>query len=531
MRKRPPLNDSRPGSDEIDSRITRREALTLLGGAAVAGALAACSREPTPESAPPIAETPSPPALPNDLHYRSLTEVAHLLKAREISPVDLTQYMLERIAALDGRLKSYATITADRALAAAHRAEQEIQSGQYRGPLHGIPIAVKDLCYTAGTRTMGGMVAYRDFVPDIDATVVSRLEAAGAVLLGKLNLTEGAMAGYHPDFDIPMNPWGENLWSGASSSGSGVATAAGLCFAALGSDTGGSIRFPAMANGIVGLKPTYGRVSRFGVLPLAESMDHIGPMTRRVADAAAMLQAMAGQDENDPTTLSESLPDLLTGLDTGIEGLRIGFDPAFSDTGTDVGLVVAIEQALEALQDLGAELVEVRMPAETAHIGDTWFAICAHEAYRAHAAKLDSDADAFGPFFRDFLAIGASVTDEQYAGASQLRAAFNQPFNTLLESVDAMVCPSGGMTIPIEQAMLYGDREAIEPLFAAVQMQFTVPADFAGTPTLTVPCGVSDDGRPYALQFMGRRLSEPTLCRFGHAYEGATGWHDRHPPV
>jgi amidase len=254
-------------------------------------------------------------------------------------------------------------------------------------------------------------------------------------------------------------------------------------------------------------------------------------MTRRVADAAAMLQAMAGQDENDSTTLTESLPDLLTGLDTGIEGLRIGFDPAFSDTGTDVGLVVAIEQALEALHGLGAELVEVRMPAETAQIGDAWFAICAYEAYRAHSAILDSNANAFGPFFRDFLAIGASITDEQYAGASQLREAFNQPFHAVLESVDAMVCPSGGMTFPVEQATLYGNREAIEPLFAAVQMQFTVPADFAGTPTLTVPCGFADDGRPYALQFMGRRLSEQTLCRFGHAYERATGWHERHPPA
>jgi amidase len=516
---------------EADSTMTRREALTLLGGAAVAGTLAACSREPAAELPPPAAETLPGPALPDDLHFRSLGEVARLLEAREVSPVELTQHMLERISAFDGRLKSYATVTTDRALAAARRAEREMASGQYRGPLHGMPIAVKDLCYTAGTRTMGGMVAYRDFVPDFDATVISRLEGAGAVLLGKLNLTEGAMAGYHPDFDIPVNPWGESLWSGASSSGSGVATAAGLCFASLGSDTGGSIRFPSMANGIVGLKPTYGRVSRYGVLPLAESMDHVGPMTRRVADAAAMLQAMSGYDENDPTSLQESLPDLLAVLDSGIGGLRVGYDPAFAGTGTDAGLVVAIEQALDALQGLGADIVEVRMPAETALIGDAWFALCAREAHQAHAAKFAANADAFGPFFRDFLAVGESITDEQYAGASQLRAAFSQQFNAILESVDAMVCPSGGMTFPIEQATLYGDREAIEPLFAAVQMQFTIPADFAGTPTLTVPCGVAGDGRPYALQFMGKRLSEPTLCRFGHAYEGATRWHQRHPAV
>jgi amidase len=171
------------------------------------------------------------------------------------------------------------------------------------------------------------------------------------------------------------------------------------------------------------------------------------------------------------------------------------------------------------------------MPAETVHLGDAWFALCAREAYEAHAARFGSQAELFGPFFSDFLAIGASITAEQVAGANQLRGAFSRNFDALLETVDVMVCPSGGVTFPVEQATLYGNREAIEPLFAAVQMRFTIPADFAGTPTLTVPCGFAADGRPYALQFMGRHLSEPTLCRFGHAYEGATDWHDRHPPV
>jgi amidase len=531
MSRKPPSNASRPHSGADLSNLSRRQALGLLGAAAVAGALPACSREPTAESLPPPGGPAAEPDMPDNLHYRNLNEVAKLLQAREISPLELTQYMLDRVASLDGHLKSFATITAERALAAARQAEQEIGSGQYRGPLHGVPVAVKDLCFTAGARTMGGMAAYRDFIPDHDATVVRRLEQAGAVLLGKLNLTEGAMAGYHPDFDIPVNPWGEQLWAGASSSGSGVATAAGLCFASLGSDTGGSIRFPSMANGIVGLKPTYGRVSRFGVLPLAETLDHVGPMTRSAADAAIMLQAMAGFDENDPTTLRDPMPDLLAGLDAPIEGLRIGYDPAYSGTGTDSGLVAAIEEALEVLQTRGAELVKVRMPPETAQIGDLWFALCAYEAHRAHAALVASQADAFGPFFRDFLAIGATVSDEQYAGASHQRELFNQPFHALLESVDAMVCPSGGMTFPVEPGIQYGDRETIEPLFAAVQMQFTIPADFAGTPTLTVPCGFSDAGVPYALQFMGRRLAEGTLLRLGNAYESATEWHRRHPPV
>jgi len=514
-----------------DSTMTRREALALLGGAAAAGALAACSRDPTAESTPPAAVAPPGPDLEDDVHFRSLGEVARLLEARAISPVELTQHMLERITALDGRLRSYATVTADRALDAARRAEQEIASGRYRGPLHGMPIAVKDLCYTAGIRTMGGSAAYRDFVPDFDATVVSRLLSAGAVLLGKLNLTEGAMAGYNPDFDVPVNPWDAGLWAGASSSGSGVATAAGLCFAALGTDTGGSIRFPSMANGIVGLKPTYGRVSRYGVLPLAESMDHVGPMVRRTGDAAAMLQVIAGFDDRDPTSLQNALPDYSAGLDAGIAGMRLGYDRAYSDTRTDAGLIAAIERALEVLQGLGAELIEVQMPAETAQIGDVWFAICAYEAHRSHAAKFRSDPDAFGPFFHDFLTVGAAITEEQYAGAQHFRAAYSQSFRAVLESVDAVICPSGGLTFPVERATQYGGREDIEPLFAAVQMQFTIPADFAGTPTLTVPCGFAESNVPYALQFMGRPLAEAKLCRLGHTYEKGTGWHERHPAV
>ena len=242
------------------------------------------------------------------LHFASLTEVAALLKAGELSPVELTQMMLERIDRVDDELKSYATVTSERALKAARQAELEILAGNYRGQLHGIPIAVKDLCFTKGTRTMGGMGVLKDFVPDYDATVISRLESAGAVLLGKLNLTEGAMLGYHRDFDIPVNPWNADYWAGASSSGSGVATAAGLCFASLGTDTGGSIRYPSMANGVVGLKPTYGRVSRYGVLPLSETLDHVGPMTRRSADAAIMLEAIAGHDINDATSLRDPVP-------------------------------------------------------------------------------------------------------------------------------------------------------------------------------------------------------------------------------
>ncbi len=464
------------------------------------------------------------------MHYETLIEVARRIESREVSAVEVTRAILDRIDSVDTTLKSYATVTADRALAAAEEADSEIAAGRYRSVLHGVPIAVKDLCYTRGVPTMGGLAVRRGFVPDYDGTVVGKLEAAGAVLLGKLNLTEGAMAGYHPEFDIPVNPWRADYWSGASSSGSGVATAAGLCFASLGSDTGGSIRFPCMANGIVGLKPTYGRVSRYGILPLAESLDHIGPMTRSVADAAVVFDCIAGNDPLDPTTLDEPVSPILPELDHGVEGLRIGIDREFASAGTDPGLIDAIEAALGVLESLGAQIVELRAPAFTPDVGETWFGLCSHEAFEAHAEDFPSRSDEYGPYFRDFLTMGQSMTDEQLAGARAVRERFSRELHAMLAGIDALVCPAGGTTFPITVDQR-GDAETLKPLFEAVQMQFTIPADLAGTPSLTVPCGISQAGIPYSLQFMGARLSEATLCRIGHAYEQATEWHRLHPPI
>ncbi len=461
----------------------------------------------------------------------SLSEVAGLVRRREVSSVELTQAMLDRIQTIDSGLKSYATVMGEHAMAAAAAADKEISAEGCRGSLHGIPVAVKDLCFTKGVRTMGGCRVRRKFLPDFDATVVSKLEQAGAVLIGKLNLTEGAMAGYHPDFDIPVNPWKSDLWSGASSSGSGVAVAAGLCYAALGSDTGGSIRFPAMANGIVGLKPTYGRVSRHGVLPLAETLDHIGPMTRSVTDAAVVMQAISGHDTNDRSSVNEPVPDMIADIDSGVAGLRIGFDRDFATAGTDPGLVASIECVLDLFKDMNAEIVDVTIPDSVSEIEQSWFEICSSEAYRAHKPDFTTRPGDFGPFFRDFLEIGASVTEEQLAIASGRRQQFNQQFEAVLESVDAVLCPSGGMTFSVPPGIQYGDRETLQPLFDVAQMDQTIPADFAGTPTLTIPCGFSPGGVPYAFQLMGAKLSEPMLCRIGRAYEKATEWHLRHPPV
>ena len=298
----------------------------------------------------------------DDLAYATIEELAPRIASGELSPVALTQAQLDRIEAHDGRLKSYATVMADSALAEAQQAADEIAAGNYRGPLHGIPIAVKDLCYTTGVRTMGGTKVLEDLVPDFDSTVVARFKDAGAVMLGKLNLTEGAMAGYNRARQVPVNPWDAGRWAGVSSSGSAVATAAGLCYASLGSDTGGSIRTPSAACGIVGLKPTWGRVSRYGVLDLAQSLDHVGPMCRSTWDCAVTLEVIAGDDPNDPTTLPEPAPAMLDGIDGGVAGMRIGYDERYATEDVIPPIAEAVAASVETLASLGAEIVWSNYP-------------------------------------------------------------------------------------------------------------------------------------------------------------------------
>ncbi|MEJ2604953.1 MAG: amidase [Gammaproteobacteria bacterium] len=510
-------------------RLTRRELLALAGGAG-AIALAGCGDGTDISGAEPAPSTAALPAgVP--LHYQSLLSVATRIQARELSPLALTRSMLSRIEELEPALHAYAIVMSAAALEAAERAEAEIASGEYRGPLHGVPIAVKDLCYTKGVPTRAGMAVYEDFVPDYDATVVARLEAAGAVLLGKLNLTEGAMAGYHPHFEIPRNPWDPALWPGASSSGSGVATAAGLCFGSLGTDTGGSIRFPSQANGIVGLKPTYGRVSRYGVIPLAESLDHVGPMTRRVADAAAMLQVIGGPDPKDPTTLDQPVPDLFAAIDAGVRGLRIGYDEAFTSADGDPRLVAAIQDSLGQLAAMGAEIVDVTLPPGSTELTDAWSAIAATEALEAHRDYYPAQAEQFGAFFGQFLQLAEGLSGEQVAGARAFRADYSARLNALLATVDAIAMPAGNPPMPITDEIQRGGVEDFEPYAAQVKQSFAIPANFSGAPSLTLPCGFTEDGIPLGMQFMGALGSEAMLCRIGHAYELATGWHQRHPDV
>ena len=462
-----------------------------------------------------------------ELCYRTLTEAANLLRRREISPVELTGAILARIERLDAQLHSYITVTSERALDSAKRAERELAAGTVRGPLHGIPIAVKDLMFIRGVRNTCASRVLDDFVPDYDATVVQRLEAGGAVILGKLNLTEFAMSGYAPSLPIPINPWDPARSPGGSSSGSGVAAAAGLCFAALGTDTGGSIRGPSAWCGVVGLKPTYGRVSRRGVFPLGMTLDHVGPMTRSVADAAAMLDVMAGRDPHDPTSLDAPAPQCSTALTRGVRGVRIGIDERFMGAFSHPDVVTAVFAALEVLKKQGAEVVAVSVP-EVSDILEGWFVLCAAEALVGHAAIYPRRADDYGPSFRSFLEYGSGLRAQDYASAHVRRVDFARRFQAVFETVDVFACPGMFMQAPPADAVdPYGP---ITPALAPF-VRFTAPFNFSRNPTLSVPAGFSDDGIPHGIQLVGPLLGEAVLCQVGHAYEQATAWHLRQPPI
>jgi amidase len=506
----------------VERELPRRDFLSLLASATVLPvATVSCGRGPAGSSVSPVK---------GPLHYSSLANVAKFIAARDLQSIDLTQQLLDRIATVDGRLQSYVTVMTDQAIASARRADSEIRAGRYRGPLHGVPIAVKDLCNTRGVRTMAGTKVLANFVPDFDATVVARLEAAGAVILGKLVLCEGAFGPYFPGLQVPVNPWDATRWSGVSSSGSGVATAAGLCFASVGTDTGGSIRYPSAANGCVGLKPTYGRVSRHGVFALAASMDHVGPMTRTVEDAAIMFEAMAGPDPHDPTSLPDPVPPVHAELGRGIAGLRVGFDRRYATDNVDPDVATAMDDVLAELTRLGATVVTVNMP-DVSKVGGAWLDLCAVEALAANAKTYPSRASEYGPGFRAALQSGQRVTPAALAKAATVRSQVTASLERMLNTVDCLVCPSMANTARVKEADPF-DEETEESWKRLVRNDIhSQPFNFSGSPTLSVPCGFSMDGLPLSVQFVGRRLSESVLCRVGHAYEQATQWHSKHPAV
>lgn len=460
-----------------------------------------------------------------DLHYLGLMELAALIKAGDISPVAAARAQLDRIAALDGALASYALVMADVAMAQAQAAEAEIAAGRYRGPLHGVPIAVKDLFWTKGVPTAGGMAIHKDFRPAEDATVVRRLSDAGAVLLGKLRMTEGAYSDHHPSVTPPKNPWDAAYWPGISSSGPGVATAAGLCFGALGSDTGGSIRWPCAANGLTGLKPTWGRVSRHGAFELAATLDHVGPMARSAADAAAILGAIAGADPNDPTALLDPVPDYLAAVGQGVRGLRIGVDPAWNCDDVDATTQVVLSGTITAFRTLGAEIVDVRFPDVTQAIAD-WVPNCAVEAAVAHEATYPARKAEYGPVLASVLDTGRALSGVDYQKILLRRLALRGRVASLFRTIDLLLIPVHPFP-PLTLAMIQTLGE--QPELISKLSRYTFPFDMTGNPTITLPGGFNEAGLPIGFQIVAADLGEAKLIRAGAAFQGATFWHRRHP--
>ncbi len=371
------------------------------------------------------------------------------------------------------------------------------------------------------------MTIHRDFRPSEDATVVARLKEAGAIILGKLQQTEGAYADHHPKIDPPKNPWNADLWSGASSSGSGVATAAGLCFGSLGTDTGGSIRFPSAANGITGLKPTWGRVSRYGAFELAATLDHIGPMARSAADCGAILAVIAGQDPKDTTSVPLPVPDYLAGLTGDLRGVSIGVDRRWTSEGTDEAAGKVLSEGLRVAADLGAKIKDITFPDPKAVIED-WFPLCGIEVAVAHEETYPARKDEYGPALAGLLDLGQAQSGLDYQKIVLRREAFRGAVRLLFETVDLIAVPAQAFAAPTlaKMAALGEDPSLITGL-----LRFTCPFDMTGSPTVTLPGGFAPNGGPVAFQFVGRHFDEASLVRAGDAFQRVTDWHKRHPAI
>jgi len=455
-----------------------------------------------------------------DIHALSLSDVTRRTKSGELTARAVAEAMLARIERLEPRLGAYVTVLGDRALEQADALDARRERGDTLGLLHGAPIALKDLLYTKGIPTSCGTTIHADWCPDEDATIVTRLEAAGAIVLGKVKLTEGAYGEHHPAVEPPKSPWDAARWTGVSSSGSGVAVAAGLAHGAIGTDTGGSIRFPSAACGLVGIKPTYGRVSRHGAFPLSETLDHVGPMTRTVEDAARMLQVMAGHDPRDATSLDAPVPPYAASFREKLNGLRIGVDWAFVGDGVHESVVATVREALDVLDDLGAQILEVDVP-DTAALVAGWGLTCGVDCTRAHAATYPTRKDEYGPALAGLLDAGLKATPEAYARLERLRAAFRTGLEDVLGTVDAIIAPC--MTGPIPSAERLGPpRRPVDQ--GRSMISFTAPFDYSGHPTITLPLALDAEGMPRAFQLVGRLLGEDRLIGVGSAFEGAAGF-------
>jgi aspartyl-tRNA(Asn)/glutamyl-tRNA(Gln) amidotransferase subunit A len=460
-----------------------------------------------------------------ELTYLTIREAAGMISRGDLSPVELAQAHLERIQRMQPRLNSYITVTAESALASARSLEDEMRTGKWRGALHGIPLGLKDLYETAGVRTTHGSTFYADYIPDADACVVGRLSAAGTVLLGKTNMHEIALGvtNVNPHYGPARNPWGLERITGGSSGGSAAALAAGLCMASLGSDTGGSIRIPASLCGVVGLKPTYGRVSLRGVIPLSWNLDHAGPMARCVRDVAILLQAIAGYDPDDPASADVPTEDYPAQLEGGISGWKVALASDEFFTRADEQVLAALNVAADVFKQLGVQVIPVELPdghAAAAANGN----MVTSDAATFHRQRLEDHPGGFGSDVLQRLQMGAARTSSEYALLRREQSRLRRLYERLFEGFDILITP----TTPVVAPPIQGP-DAIEQ--ARLLTRFTAPFNLTGLPALSLPCGFSADGLPIGVQIVGHPWAEAAILRAGHAYEQVTEWHLRRPDL
>jgi len=460
----------------------------------------------------------------NFLYHLSIAKASKLIESRDISPVELTKAFLDRIRDQNQVLHAYITVTEELALRQARKAEKEIQLGGYKGHLHGIPIALKDLFDTAGIKTTSGSMLYKDRIPSEDSTVTARLHQSGAVLLGKLAMSENAIAGTGIGFEDPKNPWDLSRGAGGSSNGSAVAVAAGMAMGAMGSCTRGSIRAPASFCNVVGLKPTYGRVSRHGVLPLSWTLDHVGPMTYGVEDAAIMLDVISGKDKNDLTSAKDTLKKFEKPSKNRLDGIKIAVAKHYFFDATrpsvDQQVVNIAEEALVKLEQLGAIIEEINIPA-LEYADAAALVILLGEGYAVHQNNILTTPELYGELNLVELRVGGLFSNTEYISAQRARNILIQQYAEAFKTYDFFASPTFAIVAP---------SNAVPPGSAITQMpSFTGPYNLTGLPAISVPAGFTDNGLPVGLQLAANAFNEYKLLQLAYIYEQATGFYQFRP--
>ncbi|MCI0626057.1 MAG: amidase [Acidobacteria bacterium] len=470
-----------------------------------------------------------------DLCYLSIAEAAERIHTRKLSPLELTQAHLHRIEQLDSQLRTFITLTAELAVQQARQATEELARAQVLGPLYGVPVTYKDMIATAGVRTTAGSRVYADWIPQKDATVVTRLRTAGAITLGKVTQSEFTFSGgtAEEDFVKPArNPWNPKYPTGGSSSGSAAGVAAGLAMGSIGGDSGGSVRIPAAYCGVTGLKPTYGRVSRAGVLPLSYSMDHLGPITRTVEDAAIVLQAISGNDEEDPTSSRQEVPPYQQFLSRNIRGLKMGICPSYMDAvGVDLEVLSAFEVAVKVFRGLGMSVKEVSVPHLNYACAAGYNTLMRVEAFHAHFKNLKTERGKYGVRTFRNIARGGFLSAQDYIRAQQARTLISNELAKAFESVDTLLMPTTPTAASPGTYYRQGMDEKVRQGSLTHHAAYTAPFNLTGSPVLSIPCGFNSAGMPMGVQLIGRAFDEATILAVGHQYQLATRWHLQRPPL